>query len=116
MVEIDHEADFEFQEKMGLKTQNIIMIPTLLDRSTLSQQIYAQYLAKFSDYIIPIPIRTSVKGQEALVLKQTILEYAPSSSLSQDYYELIKLLWGKISGIKSESLYPKKITEAHVEE
>lgn len=107
---------FEFQEKMGLKAQNIIMIPTLLERSTLSQQIYAQYLTRFSEHIIPIPIRTSVKAQEALVLEQTILEYAPSSSLSQDYYELIKLLWEKITGIKSETSNLKKMTEAYVEE
>ena len=93
---------FEFQGKMGLREQKILMIPTLLDRSTLSQQIYAQYLSKFSKYILPIPIRSSVKGQEALVLKQTILEYAPSSPLSQDYYELIKLLWTKIIGIQEE--------------
>ncbi len=42
---------FEFQDKMELKDQNILMIPTLLDRSTLSQQIFAQYLSKFSEYI-----------------------------------------------------------------
>ncbi|NCQ54662.1 ParA family protein [Candidatus Parcubacteria bacterium] len=89
---------FEFQEKMDLKAQSVIMIPTLLERSTLSQQIYTQYLISFSDYIIPIPIRSSVKGQEALMLKQTPLEYSPlSSSISQDYYELINMLWGKVT-------------------
>jgi len=83
---------------MDLKAQSVIMIPTLLERSTLSQQIYTQYLISFSDYIIPIPIRSSVKGQEALMLKQTPLEYSPlSSSISQDYYELINMLWGKVT-------------------
>jgi len=97
---------FEFQKKMDLKNQQIIMIPTLLDRSTLSQQIYAQYLTKFKANIIPIPIRASVKGQEALMCKQTLLEYAPSSPLSQDYYELIKLMWAKI--------IEKKVDEEHI--
>lgn len=108
---------FEFQEKMDLKKQNIIMIPTLLDRSALSQQIYAQYLTRFNEYIIPIPIRTSVKAQEALVLEQTILEYAPSSPLAQDYYELITLLWEKITGLKTALQSTKKTQEAlYVEE
>ena len=90
---------FEFQEKMGLTKQKILMIPTLLERNSLSQQIYGQYLTKFEKYIIPLPIRTSVKGQEALVCKQTILEYAPTSQLAQDYYELIKALWEKVTNI-----------------
>ncbi len=84
---------FEFQEIMSLKNQKIIMFPTLLERSSLSQQIYAQYLAKFSEYILPIPIRHSVKGQESLIHQQTMLEYASTSSLAQDYYELIRATW-----------------------
>ncbi len=88
---------FEFQEKMALDSQKVFMIPTLLERNSLSQQIYGQYLTKFEKYIIPLPIRTSVKGQEALVCKQTILEYAPTSQFAQDYYELITSLWSKIA-------------------
>jgi len=88
---------FEFQEVMGIKNQKIIMFPTLLENSSLSQQIYAQYLANFEQFIIPIPIRKSVKGQEALIHKQTILEYAPNSPLAQDYYELIKHMWALIN-------------------
>jgi chromosome partitioning protein len=64
---------FEFQKTMDIESQKVIMFATLLDRNGLSQQIYAQYLTKFSEFIIPIPIRVSVKGQEALVCKQTIL-------------------------------------------
>ena len=102
---------FEFQEKMGITNQKVFMIPTLLDRSALSQQIYAQYLSNFSNQVIPIPIRASVKGQESLIHKQSILEYAPSSSLAQDYYELIKLLWGKINNHHPISLYQTKEIE-----
>lgn len=88
---------FEFQKEMNLDDQKIIMFPTLLERSALSQQIYAQYLSKFNEFIIPIPIRVSVKGQEALVCKQSILEYAPTSSLAQEYYELILAIWQKMN-------------------
>jgi chromosome partitioning protein len=92
---------FDFQKIMNLLNQKIIMFPTLLERSSLSQQIYAQYLSRFNEYIIPIPIRMSVKGQEALVCKKSILEYAPNSSLAQDYYELILAIWQKITNKSS---------------
>src|ERR1700733_8665488 len=48
---------FDFQKEMNLIHQKIIMFPTLLERSSLSKQIYARYLSKFKEYIIPIPIR-----------------------------------------------------------
>lgn len=88
---------FDFQQKLGMNYQKVIMFPSLLERNSLSQQIYGQYLTKFADHIIPIPIRASVKGQESLVCKQTILEYAPKSQFAQDYYELITTIWSKIN-------------------
>lgn len=87
---------FEFQKEMGLNDHKIIMFATLLERSGLSQQIFAQYLSKFSNYIIQTPIRSSVKCQEAMVCKQTILEYAPLTPIAQDYYELINSMWAII--------------------
>jgi len=87
---------FDFQRLMKITGQKIIMIPTLLDRTSLSQQIYAQYISLFSKYIIPMPIKISVKAQEALMCKQTIFEYAPTSQIAQDYYDLIRAMWSKI--------------------
>jgi chromosome partitioning protein len=101
---------FDFQNEMNLTNQKIIMFPTLLERSALSQQIYAQYLSKFNEYIIPIPIRVSVKGQEALVCQQSILEYAPTSSLAQEYYELILAIWQKINNEKGAATSTKPST------
>lgn len=89
----------DFKQAMDLHEQKLIMFPTLLERSSLSQQIYGQYLTRFSDYILPIPIRASVKGQEALIHNQTIFEYAPRSSLADDYYDLIKGIWGKLNNL-----------------
>ena len=51
---------FEFIETMKLiESKSISMFATLLDRTSLSQQIYAQYLSEFKNYMIPIPIRVS---------------------------------------------------------
>ena len=89
---------FDFIRTMKLKDiKNVSMFATLLERTSLSQQIYAQYLSEFKEYIIPIPIRSSVKFQEALMSGLSILEYAPLSSVSKDYFDLIKALWEKIT-------------------
>ena len=88
---------FEFQNEMRLNNQKIIMFSTLLDRTSISQQINAQYITKFTNYLIPNPIRISVKLQEALLNGQSIIEYAPTSSVSQEYFELINSIWQKIN-------------------
>lgn len=87
----------DFQREMQIQNQRIIMFPTLLDRSSLSQQIYGQYLTKFTDYVLPIPIRFAVKGQESLINRLSIFEHAPNTPLAQDYYDLIKAIWKKIT-------------------
>lgn len=83
----------EFQSIMGLNKQKIIAYPTLLTSASLSQQVYGQYLTRFSDYIINKPIRFTTSGEEALMQGQSILEAAPSSSLAQQYYELLVQEW-----------------------
>lgn len=87
----------EFQEAMKLEWENFILVPTLLEKTKLSQQIYGAYLNQYGDRVIPNPIRRGVKGQEALVLRQSALEYDPSSPLAQDYFELIQEVWNRIT-------------------
>lgn len=98
----------EFQTTMGINKQKLIMFPTLLEKSSLSQQIFAKYLSKFSEFVIPIAIRKSVKGEEALIHKQTMLEYAPTSPLADDYFDLFKAIWAKII----DELHPEQIKMA----
>ena len=81
---------------MQLSWDNFFLIPTLLEKTKLSQQIYGAYLNQYADKIIPIPIRRGVKGQEAIILKQSAIEHDPSSPLAQDYFELIQELWDRI--------------------
>ena len=93
-------AIFEFQESMKIPHQEIILFPTLLENNTLSKQAYSHYLARYSDFIITTAIRSSVKFQEAIVLGQTILEYAPSSPAARDYYDLITDIWERLLNTK----------------
>ena len=90
---------WDFQEAMKLEEQNLIMFSTALERSSLSQQISATYLNRYVDYMIATPIRKSVKWEEALMSKQTIIEYAPGSTPAEEYYHLISEEWGRVNGV-----------------
>jgi chromosome partitioning protein len=93
---------WDYQEVMKLTNQETIMIATALERNSLSQQIYATYLNRYVDFILETPIRKSVKWEEALMSKQTILEYAPDSPQAEEYYHLITDQWKRINDGKPE--------------
>ncbi|HCX3330803.1 TPA: ParA family protein [Legionella bozemanae] len=93
---------WDFQEVMKLTNQKLIMFSTALERSSLSQQINATYLTRYVDYMITTPIRKSVKWEEALMSKQTILEYALGSPQAEEYYHLITEEWARINGSREK--------------
>lgn len=95
----------EFQEVMKLTSQKLIAYPTLLNKSSLSQQVYSQYLTRFTDYIINKPIRHTVVGEEALIKGQSIFEAAPSSPLAQQYYELFLEEWKALNQSYEEYMH-----------
>lgn len=98
----------EFKDAMGIDWYNLFLVPTLLEKNKLSQQIYGAYLSNFPDNLAPIPIRRAVKGQEAIALQRTPLEIDPSSGLSQDYLELIQYIWKKICIVNADLISNKK--------
>lgn len=87
---------FDFKEIMRLEWEKFFLIPTLLEKTKLSQQIYGAYLNQYPEQVIPIPIRRGVKGQEAILLKQSAIEHDPTTPLAQDYFELIRDLWNRM--------------------
>lgn len=87
----------EFQETLSIHWRNFLMVPTLLEKTKLSQQIYGAYLSTYGDIVLPTPIRRGVVGQEASFLRQSVLEYDPSSSLAGDYYDLVNSIWNKLT-------------------
>jgi chromosome partitioning protein len=93
---------FDFQKTMSLKWEGFYLIPTLLEKTKLSQQIYGAYLNNYKDRVMPIPIRRSVVGQESRVLRHSVIEHDRSSLLAQDYFELVCDLWNKISKTETE--------------
>lgn len=93
----------EFQKSMRLNWGNFLLVPTLLEKTKLSQQIYGAYLNQYSESVISAPIRRGVKGQEALILSQTPLEYDSRSPLAQDYFEMMVQIWSRISSAESST-------------
>lgn len=87
----------EFASNMKLCWKNFFLAPTLLDKTTLSQQIYGTYLNEHPKNLLPFPIRRSVKGHEASLLGVSVIEHESTSTLAQDYYDLVKNLWDKIN-------------------
>jgi len=81
---------------MKIEWEHFFIIPTLLERTKLSHQIFDAYLSQYESIVIPTAIRRAVKGQEALVMKQSPIEYAPSSVLAADYIKVSKFLWEQI--------------------
>lgn len=88
---------FDFQKNAFLKWNDFIQVPTLLEKTNISQQIYGGYLNLYGDRIIPFGIRRSVAGQEARVFGHSVLEQDPNSFLSQDYYDVIQAIWNRIN-------------------
>lgn len=86
----------EFQDALSIHWRNFFMVPTLLEKTKLSHQIYGAYLSTYGDLVIPTPIRRAVVGQEAAYLRQSVLEYDPTSTLGGDYFDLIKCIWSRI--------------------
>jgi chromosome partitioning protein len=100
---------------MKLTSQNIIMFSTLLDRNSLSQQINGTYLTSYAENIISTAIRRSVKYEEALLSKQSILEYAPSSVPSEEYYQFVLEEWYKINDNNPDSVAELSFLEESLE-
>ena len=98
------DALWEFKDEMELNWDNFFLVPTMLDHTKLSQQIYKAYKGQFSKYLVGYPIKRSILGQEAVLSGISILEYERSSPLAKGYYGLVNEVWLKIlSGSISKS-------------
>lgn len=96
-LQTNFEIIFEFQKALKLEWNHFIQVPTLLEKTNISQQIYAAYLNLYGNKMIPFPIRRSVTGQDARVLKHSVIEQDSSSALANDYYDAIRSIWERIN-------------------
>ena len=104
----------EFRKEMNIQWDYNFIVPTLLERTKLSQQIYATYLKQFQKNVVPIPITRATKGQESLMHSRSVIEHDPSSKTAQEYYELMEEIWNKSiaesSDVKTKEIILEKET------
>jgi hypothetical protein len=81
---------------MQIKWDNFILLPTLLEKTKLSQQIYGAYLTDYAKEVIATPIRRAVTGHEASLLGISVIEHDMSSSLASDYFDIIQTIWPRV--------------------
>lgn len=96
-VEKNLAAIFEFRDAMKLNWESFTFIPTLLETTRISQQIYSSYILNYKDYVTTEPIKRNIIGQEASLKMISVLEHNKTSELGGQYYRAIKEIWGKIS-------------------
>ncbi|MCX7123969.1 MAG: hypothetical protein NTV32_09980, partial [Gammaproteobacteria bacterium] len=82
---------------MKLNWESFTFIPTLLETTRISQQIYSSYILNYKDYVTTEPIKRNIIGQEASLKMISVLEHNKTSELGGQYYRAIKEIWGKIS-------------------
>ncbi len=85
-----------YRENMHIQWDNFILLPTLLEKTKLSQQIYGAYLTDYAKEVIATPIRRAVTGHEASLLGISVIEHDVSSPLASDYFDIIQTIWPRI--------------------
>ena len=90
-----------FKEKMSLSWNNLILVPTKVQNTRLSREIEARYRSTLSEHFNKIvsatSIRMATKAEESNLLKESIIECAPTSSIAEDYRMLVQEIWEKIN-------------------
>jgi chromosome partitioning protein len=95
-LETNISTTIEFQKEMKISWDNMMLVPTLLEKNKLSAQIYGAYLNQYPKIVTHTAVRRAIAGQEALTMRRTAMEYNPKSDLARDYYEVVKEIWSRI--------------------
>jgi chromosome partitioning protein len=103
----------DFRVKAKITWDNQLLVPTLRENTKLSQQILGAYIAQYpARQLLTNTIRKSVAGQEALYLNRSALEHDPRSDLSDDYANVVREVWDRISSTEQQKNAPIETTAA----
>lgn len=87
-----------FRNEMDLNFE-LIVVRTLLDTNEIiPSKINKKYGEQYAEYITDRSIRKSALASQAASQKLSSIEYAPTSTLADDYYEVIKEIWSRVNG------------------
>jgi len=82
----------EFQADMRVKFEHVYVATRLSPSRTLSREIFDWYEQNL-DQCLKTPIRESIQGEEAMAMKISIPEYAPTSAAADEMRAVLCELW-----------------------
>lgn len=97
----------DFRVKAKITWDSQLLVPTLRENTKLSQQILGAYIAQYpARQLLTTTVRKSVTGQEALYLNRSALEHDPRSDLAEDYANVVREIWDRISSAEQQKFAP----------
>lgn len=84
--------------KKGLNPELAILgiLPTMVQPNTnISKTVIKNVKEQYTDLVLPIEIKYSVKHAEASLVGQPIVIYSPSHEGAQEYFKLVEVVYGK---------------------
>jgi len=84
--------------KKGLNPRLEILgiLPTMVQPYTnISKTVLQNVLEQYTDLVLPLEIKYSVKHAEASLIGQPIVIYSPSHEGAQEYFKLAEVIYGK---------------------
>jgi len=75
-----------------------ILVGMFTRQRNLSREVIEELRRHFGEILLPTFVRVNVRLAEAPSHAQTILEYAPDSGAAQEFRELARELWKRMSG------------------
>ena len=82
----------EFRQELGLSFRHIFVPTKLNSQRRLSREIFAWYLENVKN-IVPIPLRESALGEEAIASNLSTPEYAPGSAAALEMNQILSTFW-----------------------
>lgn len=75
-----------------------ILVGMFTRQRNLSREVVEELRRHFGEIVLPTFVRVNVRLAEAPSHAQTIFEYAPDSGAAQEFRELARELWRRVSG------------------
>lgn len=93
----------EFKRDMGTEFTQVFVPTRLSPARKLSREICAWYQANLSDCCSEA-VRESVQGEEAMAMRMSIPEYAPTSAAADEMRSVLKEIWETISLAQNDAV------------
>jgi chromosome partitioning protein len=92
----------DFKREMRLDFEQLFLPTRLNSQRKLSREIYAWYLDNVQN-VLPVALRESVVGEEAIASNLSTAEYAPGSPGAVEMNQILKEIWSHIINVNKQA-------------